>query len=121
MRLLLLAVAATALIAVSGCYWGYYYHGEYPYYHRAAYAAEYYEPYAAYYDQAYYDAYYEPYYRGSYYYPRWHVGVQYAWPVIHYSSHYPRHYPRHYYPRYRPSPKLRSTRSTSGSFLRKLR
>ena len=116
MRLLLLATAAIALIALSGCYWGYYHHGGYPYYHRAAVAAEYYEPYDYYYDRAYYDAYYEPYYR-SYSYPRWHVGVNYAWPVIHYSNYYP----RHYYPRYHSSPKLRSTRSSSGSFLRKLR
>ena len=119
MKLLGLVVLAIILLGTTGCYYGYYRYGDYPYYSRAAVAPGYVSYETPYHGVTYYDPGYDPYYYHdyypayrTYYYPRTRVGYT-GW------YHRPR---RSYNP---PSSYLRyprpSSPSSGGSFLRKLR
>lgn len=129
MKFLGLSLIAIALLATTGCYWGYYHHGGYPYYahtySRPAYSTGYYsvfDPPNTY--VTYYAPRYEPYYYG--YYPRQYPRTYHDYSY--YPTHYyePRYYPTRYYePRYNPSDRhvrdRRPSSSRGGSFLQKLR
>ncbi len=120
MRLLGLTLAAIILFAVSGCYWGYYHYGDYPYYSRGYYEA--YESPSV--GITYYDPYYPSYYYHDYYgySPYYYTDAYYAYPYR--PSHYYRgHAPARYYygsdGRYYRRP--RSSSSGGKSFLGKFR